>query len=1746
MALLRQQVVCDALDVPSLGTSTLLFDVNAAAENARPSTSTQGIRKAYRCRQAGGSSPAACVPVEVVAEGLEQVHDALSAAAAAGGLPALVDALTDMVSSKKMPDSRTVLHVVEALSMAGYGARVWDGAMTVAAMALACGAAAGQARDLVLCSRVIAACCLALGCEGRPDCVEGLWDALSSRVWTLAGEERAASGLGGGQLMNGAAPAGSDTRVDLVDGTGEGLRCGAWEAAWAARALALGAGALRAGVPAPVGGPGTERSGRLAASIGVPALATAASAASTLRLALHARLSAGLNVPVAALAGLALAEAASGGRQAARDAIAAALTGCGEAGADGDTALALLAAASASGLTADVRGLVEGVTSGRGRAGAGKSRLGGMGGPGARLAGHTWLAAALVRGDASHVGLLVPGLGGEGHGSEVASWLAPSPTGLEGEYASPSLSSLTVPLPSRPLSHADMPTDGCANLKAAELAAKGRAGLASALADFLAPPPSKGRYRPLPETLSLLLAGLAAAAGSRVGPDSGGPPLSLPSSLVPSPSSRGGEGVTHLKDAPSFIAALQAVLSCAKGWGLKPRPCDIAAVVELHGALGNTRLGMADIRASAPRAPNGPPHPLSPVLYAALLRGLARAPSSSCGKADLEWLAVRAAEDGALPGDGQGALHAGMGLAIAGLCAALDGVPTVVGMAPSVRGEDVRAIFKVTSAQVGVGMAAAGGAAYDALRPLPRDGVMGAGEAGLRRAAVEVRGAPWRAVAEGAVPLALSAPLLRLLALRGGEAASPWAGEAWGLARGLTKAGRDAAAALCAPGPAPSLVSRDERGAFKSAAALSPMRTSAPPSTALMSLPLSRTPTAPSASLSSPPAWGLGGGPEAAPRLLSPGLWRGSHKALVAALSPAPLSRLDTHAPTSSRSLYGPASPPTATSTVSLAILPPSVAALFAAPGGAATVGSSASSFYTRGGSGMGAALTGGAPSAPTPTVSSFLAMDPWATLLPTAYDGRVADPSSWTSGVAPDSLSGIGLFLALATAPPTFEAGEVQGGADPRDSAQARLALGPASRAALRPAAAEPAVAGPLSSAETVILEEAVRVLHADSARVEASLHATGAACAVAEARLRALLAEGEDTARFARVHAHGAGGGGGDEFANWLVLEGVASSASPARAGRGGAGSAAAAYLTSPTSPERRGAHPPANAPPRAAGPAPGLRPLASRPALRAREAALRSALASLQAQEAGLLTRVSASPTASALWEGYTEATASLAQSSAGLLERTRENDGAVERDGDVKARTGGVGPHLPRPVQDALTQLSGGLLGEAGRALRSSRAAVREVVESQLGRAAASVIALTALAQGVAGRGGALKALLAGHEREVQGVRAALAEAEEGEARAGLALLALSQRASLASASSGGEGDRIEAALSRVRTALARALATRVADTRADVTGALDAAGRKGRAEAASDGAFALASVRAGVEAAVEEGWGEVASSLGPEQHARAAAEAREKLGLEGVLEEAVGRASRAAGARRELGARAKAEGVLLEAAKGELEGARASYARARAAAAAAGKRVASLLPPSRPVVPWEALSALSLSNVGTGPAQGGVPSLDLLEAIEEAVEGAVEAGVASLSARGPTAVETVDVGGACEALDALLAVYTDELGLAEELRARAPALALGPQGGMGRSAAKGPAPTPALFGEEEEGEGAGDLGRMLRSALAAGKAAAEVSKGAAQAYTRSPSPTRRAAPAPPAGTSPMEVEECRGLSALQLLASTPAY
>lgn len=605
--------------------------------------------------------------------------------------------------------------------------------------------------------------------------------------------------------------------------------------------------------------------------------------------------------------------------------------------------------------------------------------------------------------------------------------------------------------------------------------------------------------------------------------------------------------------------------------------------------------------------------------------------------------------------------------------------------------------------------------------------------------------------------------------------------------------------------------------------------------------------------------------------------------------------------------------------------------------------------------------------------------------------------------------------------------------------------------------------------------------------------------------------------------------------------------------------------------------------------------IRAIDAAPAVRARESALRAALLSLQAEEASLMDRLHASPLAQDLYKGYTDAVRTLSTTAAALQEGAAADDEAVMRLEDSVFSTrqglrswalGGAAQAvaegkeeeqgaLPPALADALVQLSSTLLSDTVRQVRRARSSVREGVSTLQEAGRAGVEALSALACEQEKVNAGLKAVIGDREAEVQAVQAVLSQCQEDEEHAQLALLSLSQHAARAASAHAAEHDRIEAALSRVRTSLARALSARVQDVQTDVASALEAAARKGRAAAAAEGSDALQAARTAAEAAVSAAWDELAASLGPEQHAAAAQEARERLaGLEGQMEQAVGAASRAAACRREMAARAKAEAQLLAQAQAELEASRAGTTAAHGIlASVTGAPYKSTLG-LKPAVPWDTLSSMLLHpaqdmDMGGGGmyAAGGmelassaIPAQDVIDTLEGALLEHTERGMARLGekvtgGRGEGGMGTGKEEGeeslpshlttTSLSLSTLLQLYEEEAQRIHKALHRTPRLNLGlggrgmrPEGGAlaspppssassvvhgGTGRERGGLPTSydlASPPREYAMDSPGDLERMLLGALHSAKAGARASShhaasllsGQAQPPLTSPSPS----------------------------------
>lgn len=587
----------------------------------------------------------------------------------------------------------------------------------------------------------------------------------------------------------------------------------------------------------------------------------------------------------------------------------------------------------------------------------------------------------------------------------------------------------------------------------------------------------------------------------------------------------------------------------------------------------------------------------------------------------------------------------------------------------------------------------------------------------------------------------------------------------------------------------------------------------------------------------------------------------------------------------------------------------------------------------------------------------------------------------------------------------------------------------------------------------ETLMLEEACREIHSDSARLETELHTVASQLMAAEARLNRFIHIGSDMHTVARASV------GGDSARGGLAVTSAA-------AGSGAKPSAALMYLSS--SAGVSSSAPSAPASDHSAGRGGRLvegedaaelmmlPPMKARTVLRRREAALKSALQRLRHEEDALLSALNDDRTivsaaagtsgsqqslATSFYQTHGESIASMIATGASLEATIERDDRKVvaHEDGMLSSKEGlrawaGLGGSQARLASgassaspsaasgndqvaaistmmlDAISNLSATSLSQIGRNVRVGRSKVRSELEMQSQKLQASVLAIEEFAHSQAEVNGRLKALVSSFTAELARMDADLEEtaAESDAARLSLSKLEL-HKAEL-QRKHAAETDRIEKAVSRMRTSLARELSSRVDTAQSEVSRALEAAAHKGRMQAAIDGAAALEAVKRSNDAAIARAQAEASELVSPAVHARLSFDIRSNLRLEEGLEKAVSSSTIDAGKKRELHARIAAENSLLQSVEASLLRARVEADHILAVDSALHGFRSGQLPPPQPETEVPAPSASSSSGrksaqdgavaAGGGGSSSqnlwsyatslGLSAFDLVGSIEEAV------------------------------------------------------------------------------------------------------------------------------------------------------------
>lgn len=203
-------------------------------------------------------------------------------------------------------------------------------------------------------------------------------------------------------------------------------------------------------------------------------------------------------------------------------------------------------------------------------------------------------------------------------------------------------------------------TEGSAHANVAIGSLLARGDLSAALAQYFkilpAPAPVSARLQPFPETVTGILTAIAVDTGA-LGSSLSTSPLLVHPSLV-NEQLEATENVSErvcVDSAVRRLALVSNVLLAASARGVRPRVCDVSAVAEVLGAIGNARLARQDI-INGSWGVDG-----AALIYAATLRGLSRSGvSRETAVTDCDWLAARAAEDGVITSLQVGSLMAGV------------------------------------------------------------------------------------------------------------------------------------------------------------------------------------------------------------------------------------------------------------------------------------------------------------------------------------------------------------------------------------------------------------------------------------------------------------------------------------------------------------------------------------------------------------------------------------------------------------------------------------------------------------------------------------------------------------------------------------------------------------------------------------------------------------------------------------------------------------------------------------------------------------------------------------------------------------------------------------------------------------------------------------------------------------------------------------------------------------------------------
>lgn len=1077
-------------------------------------------------------------------------------------------------------------------------------------------------------------------------------------------------------------------------------------------------------------------------------------------------------------------------------------------------------------------------------------------------------------------------------------------------------------------------------------------------------------YMPLPETVTLLLHAICADIGPEGKSLSG---LRLPQYLVAGlastdtstfASDNGTEltdGNILFEDGNQYVALIQAVLAAARAWGLRPRLTDMAAVIEIHGVIGNLRLALGDIRSS----PGGP----SSIFYAALVRGITRWGAVTFMEA--EWVARRAHEDN-------------VDISNASLAAAVDGLSTRLGA-------DMHPVYRTNKS---IGQAAS--TVIQALAPTALQNARENASPLTTSIALSAPYIPNTSIALASTYILSHYVLLNLSDLyvdptirsstntNTGANSNEFSGNSIGtlpsnavsimgtLARSVAEALLSSSNAngtvLLQENAISTQVTVQEQVPVSTNRSLtSPNRENFLNASSLRipdlvdegHLSAAERNSARNNSSNVPNGFAVFSrgtnngttGSDNLPSMIIPGAWKSKTNSV-------PVTTVSKSSVSATPSSTGTTVPPLSTKSA-------------AVPN---TVSSKSSSLLTdaQGSNGKYSIQSSNTSSV---TVSSLLRKDCWdyRTL---GYSNIAGDLMTHTSSLPSVPVPDFGqLVMAIATPAPTFEGavralkraerslgrshsmGKSFQADQPLTAVEHRAAMDalPIAAAILRAERAAAINAGrvPVSperksgsnkmdeeilsstfstdpdmemSPDTVLLEETCREAHADTARLESELHSVAAQLSAAEASLNSFVHIQWDMATIARALTGHIG---------TAASTGVKPSAAMLYTSRGTNAQLLAIEDTQSSSLD--GLTP--------------LGPIKARTVLRKREAALRGAIARLRSEEEALLNvmKEGGGGVAADIYRSHNESMNNMLSACTALETKIEQDDRKViafedamlsSRDGlrawaGIGNRSGLSGKdangndtktnnnaeeETVATAMDAIAQLSSSLLTQAARQSRTSRSRVRSVLDSQIIRAQGSVAAVEELAHSQTALNSRLRALVSSFHHEIDRMTSLLEEETGFEDGLRLAITQLTMKRDQVVRKHEQEAERVEEAISRMRATLARELSRRVDSAHTDVSRAMEAAATKGRMSAAVEGAAALEAVRHATELAVAKASQDAAEAISPTVHEQLKAGIRSNMRLEEAIETALAATAGDAGRRRELHARIAAETSLLQAAE----------------------------------------------------------------------------------------------------------------------------------------------------------------------------------------------------------------------------------